>query len=133
MSTQFERFLKEWHGVMEGKDAAKLDNLLDEDVVFYSPVVHTPQRGKFITKMYLMGASESLQDEFVYTKKIINGLNGVLEFSCKIDDIIVEGVDIIELNEAGKVINFKVMVRPLKAVHKIHERMEEMLAKLKQQ
>lgn len=133
MSTQFERFLEEWHGVIEHKDVAKLDNLLDDDVVFYSPVVHTPQRGKYITKMYLMGASESLQDEFVYTKKIIDGLHGVLEFSCKIDDITVEGVDIIELNEAGKVINFKVMVRPLKAVHKIHERMGEMLAKLKQQ
>lgn len=131
MSEQFNKFLEGWHQVMDNKDVDKLDILLDDDVVFYSPVVHTPQRGKYITKMYLMGASESLQDQFVYTKKIINGLHGVLEFKCMIDDISVEGVDIIELNEAGKVISFKVMVRPLKAVHKIHERMGEMLEKLK--
>ena len=105
--------------------------MLHDDVVFYSPIVHTPQRGKFITTMYLMGAGESLKDQFVYNKKIIDGLHGVLEFSCMIDDISVEGVDIIELNEDGLVTSFKVMVRPLKAVHKIHERMGEMLAKMK--
>lgn len=131
MSKLFMSFLDDWHAVVEHKDADKLDAILAEDVVFYSPVVHTPQRGKFITKLYLMGASESLQDQFVYKKKIIDGLHGVLEFSCMIDDISVEGVDIIELNEEGQVISFKVMVRPLKAVHKIHERMGEMLEKMK--
>lgn len=131
MNEQFEAFLKNWHHVVEHKDVDRLDAILDDDVVFYSPVVHTPQRGKYITKLYLMGASESLQDQFEYKKKIINGNHGVLEFKCMIDDITVEGVDIIELNDAGKVISFKVMVRPLKAVHKIHERMGEMLEKLK--
>jgi len=131
MSQVFNDFLVKWHKVVEDSDNNILDELLHDDVIFYSPVVHTPQRGKFITKMYLMGAGESLKDEFKYQKKIIDGLHGVLEFSCMIDDISVEGVDIIELNEDGKVINFKVMVRPLKAVHKIHERMGEMLEKLK--
>jgi len=78
-----------------------------------------------------MGAGESLKDQFVYNKKIIDGLHGVLEFSCIIDDISVEGVDIIELDDSGLIISFKVMVRPLKAVHKIHEKMGEMLEKLK--
>lgn len=131
MSQVFNAFLDQWHDVVDNGNGEKLDTLLHDDVVFYSPVVHTPQRGKFITKMYLMGAAESLKDQFVYHKKIIDGLRGVLEFSCMIDDISVEGVDIIELNEAGQVISFKVMVRPLKAVHKIHERMGEMLEKLK--
>lgn len=131
MTEAFDKFLEKWHLVVENKDANLLDEILADDVVFYSPVVHTPQRGKFITKMYLMGASESLQDQFVYKKKIINGNHGVLEFACMIDDISVEGVDIIELNEEGRVISFKVMVRPLKAVHRIHERMGEMLEKLK--
>lgn len=131
MSLVFNTFLEKWHKVVEHSDNDMLDELLHDDVVFYSPVVHTPQRGKFITKMYLMGAGESLKDQFVYKKKIIDGLHGVLEFFCMIDDISVEGVDIIELNEDGQIINFKVMVRPLKAVHKIHERMGEMLEKLK--
>lgn len=131
MSQVFNAFLEKWHKVIDNSDEAALDVILHDDVVFYSPVVHTPQRGKFITKMYLMGAGESLKDQFVYKKKIIDGLHGVLEFSCMIDDISVEGVDIIELNENGKVISFKVMVRPLKAVHKIHERMGEKLEKMK--
>ncbi len=131
MSQIFNAFLDKWHQVVNNADSDLLDEMLHDEVVFYSPVVHTPQRGKYITKMYLMGASESLKDQFVYKKKIIDGLNGVLEFSCMIDDISVEGVDIIELDEHGQVISFKVMVRPLKAVHKIHERMGEMLEKLK--
>lgn len=131
MSDVFSAFLKQWHEVVDNQDADVLDSILADDVVFYSPVVHTPQRGKHITKMYLMGAGESLKDQFEYKKKIIDGLHGVLEFSCMIDDIKVEGVDIIELNAEGKVTSFKVMVRPLKAVHKIHERMGEMLDTLK--
>jgi len=132
MSKQFTNFLKSWHEVVANKDHEKLDSLLADDVVFYSPVVHTPQQGKLITKMYLMGAAESLQKEFEYKKTIIDGLHGVLEFRCMIDEISVEGVDIIELTEEGLVKSFKVMVRPLKAVHKIHERMGEMLKKLKE-
>ena len=62
--------------------------------------------------------------------KIIDGLNGVLEFTCHIDDIEIEGVDMIELNEVGKIIEFKVLIRPLKAVHKVHEKMGEMLQKM---
>lgn len=131
MNNKFDAFLEDWHHVVEHKDADRLDAILDDDVVFYSPVVHTPQRGKYITKLYLMGASESLQDQFEYTRTIIDGNQGVLEFKCMIDDISVEGVDIIELNDEGKVTSFKVMVRPLKAVHKIHERMGVMLEKLK--
>lgn len=123
--------MEKWHDAVTTSNSDKLGNLLHDEVVFYSPVVHTPQRGKHITKLYLMGAGESLKDQFVYNKKIIDGLHGVLEFSCIIDDISVEGVDIIELDDSGLIISFKVMVRPLKAVHKIHEKMGEMLEKLK--
>ena len=131
MSKIFNTFLEKWHDAVTTSNSDKLGNLLHDEVVFYSPVVHTPQRGKHITKLYLMGAGESLKDQFVYNKKIIDGLHGVLEFSCIIDDISVEGVDIIELDDSGLIISFKVMVRPLKAVHKIHEKMGEMLEKLK--
>lgn len=126
----FGNFLAKWEEVILHSDSEALAALLADDVTFYSPVVHTPQEGKFLTTMYLSGASEALSNGFVYKKKIIDGLNGVLEFTCMIDDIRVEGVDIIELNDAGKVVSFKVMIRPLKAVHKIHEKMGELLAQM---
>ncbi len=130
-NTTFESFLSRWEEVIKSQDLTQLNELLAEDVTFYSPVVHTPQEGKFMTAMYLMGAGQVLKDDFNYKQKIIQGLKGVLEFQCKIDDIIVNGVDIIELNEDGKIINFKVMVRPIKAIHKLHEMMGKMLAEMK--
>lgn len=130
-NTIFHQFLDKWHLVVEQQDAKVLGDLLTDDVVFYSPVVHTPQRGKKITTMYLMGAGTVLRKDFKYTNKIIDGLHGVLQFSCKIDEISVDGVDIIELNEEGRITNFKVMVRPLKAMNKVHEKMGEMLERLK--
>ncbi len=126
----FVDFLEKWEHIVANPNPSALKDLLADDVVFYSPVVHTPQAGKFLTSMYLTGASQALTDEFVYKKKIIDGLNGVLEFACMIDEIQVEGVDIIELNAAGKVKSFKVMIRPLKAVHKIHEKMGELLEQM---
>ena len=126
----FCEFLAKWEEVIQDPDPAALGELLADDVTFYSPVVHTPQEGKFLTTMYLSGASNTLSDGFEYEKKIIDGLNGVLEFSCRIDDIQVEGVDIIELNDSGKVVSFKVMIRPLKAVHKIQEKMGELLSQM---
>ena len=48
--------LAKWYEVMKSKNLEELDNLLADDVVFYSPVVFTPQKGKEITKMYLMAA-----------------------------------------------------------------------------
>lgn len=127
----FNTFLKEWHASVLTSDEKKLNDLIDEDCVFHSPVVWKPQEGKFLTYMYLLAASKTLNQEFEYTKKVIQGLNGVLEFRCKIEEVIVEGVDIIEINEAGKITSFKVMVRPLKAVHKIHEMMGKMLETMK--
>lgn len=126
----FGEFLEKWEHIVANPNPSELGDLLAEEVVFYSPVVHTPQEGKFLTTMYLTGASKTLSDGFEYKKKIIDGLNGVLEFSCMKDGVHVEGVDIIELNESGKVTSFKVMIRPLKAIHKIHEKMGEMLAQM---
>ncbi|MFT4568181.1 MAG: hypothetical protein ACI9FN_003150 [Saprospiraceae bacterium] len=126
----FGDFLEKWEHIVAYPNSSALKGLLADDVVFYSPVVHTPQEGKSLTSMYLTGATQALTNEFVYKKKIIDGLNGVLEFARMIDDIQVEGVDIIALNEEGKVKSFKVMIRPLKAVHKIHEKMGELLTQM---
>ncbi|MCF8505803.1 MAG: nuclear transport factor 2 family protein [Caulobacter sp.] len=120
--------IKQWHAYLDTLDAATLKDLLTEDVVFESPVVHTPQAGRAITMKYLLGAAAVLNnDSFHYENEWYSDTGAVLEFVTVIDGIKVNGVDIIHWNDAGKIDHFKVMVRPLKAINMVHGKMGEML------
>lgn len=120
-----------WHGLLKSKNPDELDSLLSDDVVFYSPVVHTPQEGKAITTMYLTAAlSVFVNDTFHYVREVIDKNNAVLEFETEIDGIIVNGVDMITWNDEGQIVSFKVMLRPLKAINLIHKMMGGMLLQL---
>lgn len=121
--------IQHWHALVKAQNPAGLDDLLAEDAVFISPVVHTPQRGKAITKAYLSAAFVVFfNPSFRYVREIVGPSDAMLEFETEIDGIAVNGVDIIKWNAAGKIVEFKVMVRPLKAIQIIHERMAAMLA-----
>lgn len=122
--------LHEWHEFVATQDIELLRGILAEDCVFLSPVVHSPQLGRDITSMYLTGAMHVLQDGFRYQKEVVDGDHAVLEFVCEVDGLEVNGVDIISFNEAGQICEFKVMVRPLKAINKVHEKMAQMLEQL---
>ena len=122
--------LETWHQIIEQRDADRLEEILAEDCVFYSPVVHTPQAGRELTTMYLTGAMAVFNDSFRYVKEVVTSDHAVLEFECDMDGILVNGVDIISFDPQGKISEFKVMVRPLKGVNMIHARMKEMLEKL---
>ncbi len=119
-----------WHDYIESRDPQKLNDLLDEGAVFESPVVHTPQVGKAITAKYLLSALAVLNNpSFEYLGEWRAENSAVLEFACVIDGIRINGVDMIWWNSAGKITRFKVMVRPLKAINLLHQKMGEMLAK----
>jgi hypothetical protein len=121
--------VEQWHAVLRSGDPCGLDELLAEDAVFVSPVVHTAQRGKAITKAYLSAAFVVFfNPSFRYVREIVGASDAMLEFETEIDGVLVNGVDIIKWNPAGKIVEFKVMVRPLKAITVIHERMAAMLA-----
>jgi len=134
-------------GNMPGDRAESLDTLLADDVTFYSPVVFTPQKGKAITKMYLMAAfgvfgegeaknpepKKETQNDFAYVKKIMTDQHAMLEFETKMDGKYVNGVDIISCNEEGLITDFKVMVRPLQAMNTLHAQMGAMLKKMQGQ
>lgn len=120
-----------WHDLVQRRDPAALGSLLADDVVFHSPVVHTPQRGKAITTQYLRGALLVLNNaSFRYEREIVGARDAVLEFSTTIDGIQINGVDLIRWNDAGRITDFKVMVRPLKAINLLHQKMGEMLQRL---
>ena len=123
--------IEAWHRVVETRDRALLAELLAPDVIFESPVVHTPQNGRDITTAYLLGAMAVLGNEhFCYTGEWRNASGAVLEFESEIDGIRVNGVDIIRCTADGRQIaEFKVMVRPLKAIDIVHRRMGELLKK----
>jgi len=127
-----ENTIAAWHKLVDTKDATALDNILAEHVVFHSPVVHTPQVGKPITTLYLTAALHVLNnDTFKYLREVISGNNAVLEFQTVIDGISINGVDMITWGEDGRITDFKVMLRPLKAVNMVHKTMGDMLQKIK--
>ena len=126
-----KNLIHKWHEVIESDDLKKLDEIIADEAVFSSPVVFKPMEGKEITMMYLYAAGQSFNmEKFKYTKEIHDDMNSVLEFETYIDDISVNGVDMIEWNEDGKICNFKVMIRPFKAVQKVQEKMIEALESL---
>lgn len=125
--------LKRWHEVIEGgSDPAALASIMREDAVFHSPVVHTPQEGRPIVVAYLSAAGKTLgNDSFRYLREVVDGDTAVLEFATEMDGIHVNGIDMITFDDDGLIKDFKVMVRPLKAVNKVWEMMAAQLERQK--
>ena len=123
--------VERWHEVAKSGDPANLDDILADDCVFYSPIVHTPQEGKQITKLYLTAAFGVLASgPFRYIREVVSGNDAVLEFQTEVDGIFVNGVDMIRWNDEGRIVDFKVMIRPLKAINLLHQMMASMLQKV---
>ncbi len=121
-----------WHDLVKSRNTKGLDALLADNVVFHSPVVHTPQIGKMVTSQYLAAAFHVFFNEtFQYTREIIGPNDAALEFQVDIDDITVNGVDMLKWDSEGQIVEFKVLIRPLKAINLIHQKMAAMLQGLK--
>ncbi len=139
-----EAVVERWHRHLRGELPGGLDELLADDVVFYSPIVYTPQKGRTITKLYLEAAAVTLPGEapaagqsasgggFRYTKQVVSGDTAVLEFETTVEGKYVNGVDIIRCDDDGRIVEFRVMIRPLQAVNIVHERMRTMLESMGQ-
>lgn len=139
-----EKTIENWHRHIRGELPGGLDELLADDVVFYSPIVFSPQKGKEITKLYLNAAGATLggdgsdglsgaalaKSPFRYTKEVLCGNHAVLEFETTSAGKYVNGVDIITVNAEGRISEFKVMIRPLQAVNLLHQQMAAMLKKM---
>jgi hypothetical protein len=127
-----EQVVERWHRFITGNSSEGLDTLLADDVVFYSPIVYTPQRGKVVTTMYLNAAAQTLLGDggdsaFRYTKQVLADNVAVLEFETTVGGKYVNGVDIIRCDDIGRIVEFRVMIRPLQAVNVVHEQMRAML------
>lgn len=124
--------LAAWHEVVQSRDPMRLSDVLANDVVFRSPIVHTPQEGRARTTMYLTGALHVIgNDSFTYVREVVDAPHAVLEFTTTIDDIEVNGVDMITFNSDGKITDFKVMLRPMKGIQIVGQKMVQMLDTLR--
>jgi len=120
--------LAKWHELVQSRNIAGLNALLADDVVFHSPVVHTPQAGKALALMYLGAAFKVFFNEsFRYVRELADGNGAILEFELEIDGVTINGVDMIRWDGEGGISEFKVMLRPLKAINLIHQKMAAML------
>lgn len=125
MNTAIER----WHQLVASRNAAAIEPLLAEDAVFYSPVVHTAQRGRAITAAYLRAALGVFGvPSFSYVREIVGESDAMLEFELELDGVYVNGVDLLRWNAAGQIVEFKVMLRPLQAIDVVRERMAASLS-----
>jgi hypothetical protein len=139
--SMIERVVGAWLSDVRGELPGGIEALLDDDVVFYSPIVFTPQRGKQLTSLYLSAAVQIFsghppdpgaapdQEEaaFRYTKTVLGDDTAILEFETTMEGRYVNGVDIIRCNDQGRIVEFRVMIRPLQAVNLVHQQMAAML------
>ena len=120
--------LAAWHELVHTRNPRGLEALLADEVVFHSPVVHTPQHGKALALQYLRAAVAVFGNEtFRYVRELEGERDAVLEFEVEIDGVYVNGVDLIRWDDAGRIVDFKVLVRPLKAMLAIQQKMAALL------
>jgi hypothetical protein len=115
--------LDRWHAVLaNGSKPEALAAMIAEDAVFHSPVVHTPQAGRTKVVAYLAAAGQVLNgDGFRYVRELVDGNQALLEFETTLGGIHVNGIDLVTFDDEGMIRDFKVMVRPLKAINKVWE------------
>ena len=132
MSEPIQRCVESWHRHVRGELPGGLDAILADDIVFLSPIVFSPQRGKPLAKLYLNAAGATLGDgtQFHYVKEILSGHHAVLEFEAELAGKYVNGIDMLTCNDEGRITEFKVMIRPLQAINLLHQQMAAMLKQM---
>jgi hypothetical protein len=120
--------LQQWHAMINTADLKGLPGLLDANVVFRSPMAHTPYPGAAVVSMILNTVFQVFE-EFKYHRELAtaDGLNVVLEFSATVSGKELKGIDMIRFNEQGKMVEFEVMVRPLSGLQALGEQMGQRL------
>ena len=129
--TEVPEAVRRWHEVVDCADDARrsalLRDLLTDQVVFRSPAVHTPAEGREAATAYLEAAMAVLGPVMHYERELVTGDSACLEFRAELDGKQVQGVDLIRWDDAGRIVEFTVLVRPLKGLHAL---MEQMVAAL---
>lgn len=121
--------LTQWHSMVAQGDLSALPSILHTQAVFRSPVAHTPYSGAPVVAL-ILNTVVQVFTEFVYLREFVteDGLSVVLEFSAKVNGKQLKGIDMIRFDEAGKIVEFEVMIRPLNALQALADEMALRLA-----
>jgi hypothetical protein len=115
--------LKQWHRFVATADEALLTSLLAENVVFHSPALQSPIQGRDAAVLVLTTVVKIFEN-FNYRRNFIAGpCDAALEFSANVGKWKLKGLDLITFNDAGELVEFEVMIRPLKALQVLAEEM----------
>ena len=117
-----------WHAIAASRDPSGLQQLLSDEVVFRSPAVHTPKEGRLKTTAYLTAAIAVLGPTLLYWREWYGENSAVLEFQAELDGLNVHGIDMFAWNGDGRLVEFTVMVRPLKGLQHLVTLMAQQLA-----
>jgi hypothetical protein len=110
----------------EAKDVGRLSEVLSEDVVLHSPILFRGFEGREIVSQVLTHVAATLED-LTYTDELVEGNTVCLRFKARVGDRELEGIDFLELDDAGKIAELTVFMRPLSAITAFNERMEARL------
>ena len=124
---KIEQGISHWHECVANKKMATVHRLLADDACFHSPFLWKPKEGKDLVAAYLSAAATVLED-FQYHREMTDGTTWTLEFSARVGDFSLKGVDIIRFDQDGKIADFEVMSRPFKGLQALAEAMQKQLA-----
>lgn len=127
MNEAYAKTYQIWHDFIEMPNAENLALILHDTVKFHSPFVWKPKEGRRMTTAILMTVTEIFAD-FRYVREIKNDFHWALEFEAKVGEFNLRGVDLIELDATGKIIDFEVMIRPANALNALGTEMGRRLA-----
>lgn len=123
--------LQRWHQFVAARDLRQLPELLHPQALFRSPMAFKPYPGAVTVNLILTTVLKVFED-FAYHRELASadGLSVVLEFSARVGERELKGIDLIRFDEAGKIVEFEVMVRPLSGLQALGEEMAGRLAPL---
>lgn len=119
--------LQQWHHIVFERDLEALSDILAEDVEFRSPFLWRPYFGRFPTFIILSTVIDVFND-FQYHRQLVSGQTWALEFSARVGELSLKGIDLIGFNDEGKIVTFEVFIRPANALLALGEEMKKRLA-----
>lgn len=129
LSPAAQQTLASWHHILERNAMEELDPLLADDIVFRSPVAHSPYPGRAAIKLVLKNVNQVFQN-FTYHRSFVSedGNSVVLEFSAEVNGKQLKGIDMLRFDEQGRILEFEVMVRPLSGLQALGAEMAKRMA-----
>ncbi|NBT80022.1 MAG: nuclear transport factor 2 family protein [Betaproteobacteria bacterium] len=118
-----------WHSMLVKEDMGELGSILHPKAVFRSPVAHTPYPTAPVVQLFLTAASQVFED-FVYHRELAgaDGTSVMLEFSAKVNGKALKGIDLIQFDAEGLIVDFEVMVRPMSGLQALADEMGKRMA-----